>query len=148
MIQFLKPMKYLSLTIPGLNQPIQAPGGIPQGGFTDGSTTGNEIVGWALGLAFMAASIFALFMIVYGGVQWLISGGDKEKIAAARKRIIFAVIGLCVVLFSVFMINLVLYFLGAPLLTTTQEFSCQTLNQSQCEVTPECSYSGNSCSTR
>lgn len=33
-------------------------------------------------------------MFVWGAVDWILSGGDKEKIASARKRITTAIIGL------------------------------------------------------
>lgn len=112
MIQYLKPMKYLSLTIPGYGQ-IDAPAGIPTGGFTD-SATGNSIIGWGLQVAFVIAVILVLFLIIYGGIQWMTSGGDKEKISAARNRIIYAIIGLVIIFLSVFLINIVLYLFGAP----------------------------------
>ncbi len=50
-------------------------------------------------LFYMVASIVFIFMLLWGAWDWITSGGDKEKVAAARNRIIHAIIGL--VLFSI-----------------------------------------------
>jgi hypothetical protein len=42
-------------------------------------------------------------MILWGAVDWILSGGDKEKVSNARKRITQAIIGL-VILSLVFVI--------------------------------------------
>lgn len=49
---------------------------------------------------FAIGAIGFTIMIVWGGVSWIISGGDKEKVANARKRIITAVTGLVVLSLS------------------------------------------------
>jgi len=40
------------------------------------------------------AGILAVFMIMYGGMQWIFSGGNPSKITAAKETIFGAVIGL------------------------------------------------------
>lgn len=40
------------------------------------------------------AGILAVFMITFGGVQWLFSGGNATKISAAKESIVGAIIGL------------------------------------------------------
>ena len=45
-------------------------------------------------LFFSIGGIGFTIMILWGGVNWILSGGDKEKIASARKRITTAIIGL------------------------------------------------------
>ncbi len=40
-----------------------------------------------------------LLMIVYAGFQWMTAGGSEEKIAAARKTLVNAIVGL-VIIFS------------------------------------------------
>lgn len=44
-----------------------------------------------------SAGIIAFFMLLWGGVQWILSGGDKEGVEKARKRITGALIGLAIV---------------------------------------------------
>ncbi|MBI2442554.1 MAG: hypothetical protein HYV40_01440 [Candidatus Levybacteria bacterium] len=58
--------------------------------------------------------ILALFYLIYGGIQWITSSGDKQKVAAARNRMIYAIIGLVIIFLSIFLVNLVLYIFGAP----------------------------------
>lgn len=47
-------------------------------------------------LIFYVAAIVFLFMLVIGAFQWVISGGNKESIDSARKRITNAIIGLVI----------------------------------------------------
>ncbi len=54
-----------------------------------GSITQNLIV-----LFFTVGGISFVIMFLWGAVNWIISGGDKEKVASARKRITTAIIGL------------------------------------------------------
>ncbi len=62
-------------------------------------TLGN-ILGWALRLVFVGAGLFVLYHLIFGALEWIQSGGDKEKVEKARKRITTAVTGL-VILFVV-----------------------------------------------
>lgn len=45
-------------------------------------------------LLFTVGALGFIIMFVWGTVDWILSGGDKEKIAGARKRIITAITGL------------------------------------------------------
>lgn len=45
-------------------------------------------------LFYMVAAIVLIFMILWGAFEWMTSGGDKEKVASARSRIISAIIGM------------------------------------------------------
>jgi len=48
----------------------------------------------------IAAILLFLFLLIFGGIQWAISGDDKEKKGAAQGRITSALIGLLVVLLA------------------------------------------------
>lgn len=50
-------------------------------------------------LFYSIAGVVLIFMLIWGAFEWLTSGGDKEKISSAQKRIISAIIG--VLLFAV-----------------------------------------------
>lgn len=50
-------------------------------------------------LIYIAAAIILIFMLLWGAWDWLTSGGDKEKLEAARNKLIHAIIG--IVLFAV-----------------------------------------------
>ncbi len=56
---------------------------------------------------FAVGGIGFTLMILWGSVDWILSGGDKEKIAGARKRIVTAITGL-VLLSLTFVISVVL----------------------------------------
>lgn len=77
------------------------------GGETVGpSTIGNYIKAiytYAIG----AVGILAAFFIVIGGVQWIISAGNPEKINEAKSRIIASLSGLVLVLCSFLLLNLI-----------------------------------------
>ncbi len=45
-------------------------------------------------LIYEIAAILVVFMLLWGGLEWILSGGDKEKVGEARKRIVNALIGL------------------------------------------------------
>ena len=50
-------------------------------------------------VSFLLLSAFALafFYLIFGGISWLTSGGDKANIEAARNKILAAIIGLIIV---------------------------------------------------
>ncbi len=55
-------------------------------------------------LAFLAGSIIFLFMLLWGAIEYVTAGGEKEKVGNAYKRLTAAFTGL-IILFSVFMIS-------------------------------------------
>ena len=66
-------------------------------------------------LGLTIGAIAFLFMLIWGGVEWITSGGDKVRNEAARQRVTNALTGI-VILFSVFAIlNLVECFFGIGL---------------------------------
>jgi TRAP-type C4-dicarboxylate transport system permease small subunit len=71
----------------------------------------------AINLAFVAAAVIFLFMLIFGAIQWISSGGDKQALESARGRITSALIGI-VILFALFAIlNLISnFFGGVPIL--------------------------------
>ena len=51
-------------------------------------------------------------MLVWGGIQWIMSGGDKAKTEEARNRITAALVGLAIVASAWAIMKLVEYFFG------------------------------------
>lgn len=99
--------KLLTLSINGSN--ISAPGGVPTGGFSD---KGINVIQAALSLMLGVGMILTLVFVILAGIQWAISGGDKQKIASARKRLIFAIVGMLVIVSAFFIVNLVTFILS------------------------------------
>jgi len=58
------------------------------------------------------AVIIALLYLLYGGIKWIISRGDKTEVEGARNHITAAVVGLIVVFLSIFIIFIVLQLFG------------------------------------
>jgi hypothetical protein len=50
-----------------------------------------------LTLGLVVASIITFFILLTGGIKWITSGGDKEKLDQARGTITSAIIGLVIV---------------------------------------------------
>lgn len=58
-------------------------------------------------LIFVISGIVFVFMILVSAFQWIISGGDKEKLAAARGRLINAIIGIALLALAFLIIGVV-----------------------------------------
>jgi hypothetical protein len=57
-------------------------------------------------ILFIVAALGVVVMVVWGGLDWVLSGGDKEKVASARKKITTAFVGLAILSLSYFFISL------------------------------------------
>src|SRR5579859_7308942 len=58
-------------------------------------------------LIILFAIFGSLFFLLWGGIRWIISGGDKGKIEQARSTILPAIIGLIIALAAFFIINII-----------------------------------------
>ena len=75
------------------------------GNFASGDTS---IVRRAINLMLYGVGILSVVMLIWGGVRYVISGGNKESITAAKNTILYAIIGLLVALFAYAIINFVI----------------------------------------
>lgn len=57
-------------------------------------------------LLFLVGAV-ALILIMVSGVKFLFSGGDAKQVEGARNTMTYAIIGLVIVLFSFFIINII-----------------------------------------
>lgn len=80
-----------------------------------GYTCIGHLVSNAVAAAFIVSGIAFFGLFVWGGVDWLMSGGDKGKIEQAQKRISAALIGLAIVASSYAVYTIVLTFFGINL---------------------------------
>lgn len=60
----------------------------------------------------IVAGIASFAYMVYGGIQWVSSGGEKDKIEGARNKITQAIVGLGIVASAWAIYKLVDYFFG------------------------------------
>jgi Sec-independent protein secretion pathway component TatC len=74
----------------------------------------SSVLGSVINFAFVVAVVLALGFLVYAGIRYITSGGDKEGVASARSMIIASIVGLLIIVLSYFILNFVLIFLGIP----------------------------------
>ncbi len=99
-------MDKLALVLPG-GQSVRPVAGMP-----DGTGFFQKVVTFGLTTLLIIVVIAALIFLIWGGIAWITSQGDKGKVEAARKRILFSIIGLIVAFASFFIIRAVGTFFG------------------------------------
>jgi hypothetical protein len=87
-------MTFLSTVLAQESVAVTA-GGQFAGTITDFSLT--EIISWAVTVILVVAGLIFFFMLVVGGLRWILSGGDKAATESARGQITAALIGLVIV---------------------------------------------------
>ena len=53
------------------------------------------------------AGIIAVVMLIFGGIRFMVSRGDKDKVQKAKNTVIYAIIGLVLVIFSYAIVNFI-----------------------------------------
>ena len=85
-----------------------------------GTGEGNVIIGdffsRAIKITMIIAVLVVFFNLVWGGFQWITSGGEKSGVEAAKHRITNAIIGLVIVASVWAIIVLIGKFLGITIL--------------------------------
>lgn len=71
----------------------------------------------AIGLLFVFGGIAFFFMLVWGAVSWILSGGDKAHLESAKGRITNAIIGLVLLIASIAIVKLIEAFFGIDILS-------------------------------
>ena len=61
------------------------------------SYTPSQFIRTLLNLLLGVAGVISFVMLLWGGLQWILAGGDKEGTEKARKKITAALIGLAIV---------------------------------------------------
>lgn len=85
-------------------------------------------------LLFVIGIVIAVAFLIYGGIRWVLSGGDKTKVEAARGHIVASIIGLVIIAAAFLIFSLVFQILGVrnPLtgglcIPTLQDPFCRTV---------------------
>src|SRR3989344_5902717 len=99
--------------IPGsTSSPLPVPSGIPKelsGGL---KSSGAKLIQTGYQYIFLTAIVLAVLFIIYSGIQMIQSGGDSQKLAEARSRLIYALIGLGIVILAFVIISGVITAVG------------------------------------
>jgi len=74
----------------------------------------GTLIGNFIGVAIIVAALMTLIYLIWGGFEWISSGGDKAGLEKARSRITNAFIGLVLVILAWAIISLAGKFLGFP----------------------------------
>lgn len=77
-----------------------------------GYTCIGHLVSNLVAAGFIVSGVVTFLYLVWGGVDYLLSGGDKTRIDGAQKRISSAVIGLAIVASSWAIYQIILVFFG------------------------------------
>lgn len=85
----------------GFGSPADRPDPIPGGDLRSLILT---IVNWFLGFL----GLIAVIMVIYGGVTYVVSAGSDEAVGKAKKIIMYALIGIVIILLSFVLVNAVL----------------------------------------
>lgn len=104
-------MKLLSLSINGPDGSpitINGVGGIPTGGIDSLS----KILQLGYSLAIIIGILFCLYVLIMSGRQYVMSGGDKQKMEKIRNRLSYAIVGLVIIFLSYFIISVLTNFFG------------------------------------
>ena len=96
-------MKLLAATTQDLFGTIAPPPGSP-GSTSDPIAGITKLFGVALQVILLIAALLLLIYLLWGALDWITSGGEKEKILKAQNKIVNAVIGMIFVIavFTVF----------------------------------------------
>jgi hypothetical protein len=76
------------------------------------ATDFGRLINAVLSFVMVIAALLVFLYLIWGGIEWITSGGDKGKTESARNKITSAVIGLIVVAASYAILTLALNFLG------------------------------------
>jgi hypothetical protein len=72
----------------------------------------GALVNSVLSIVMVIAALLVFFYLIWGGIEWITSGGDKGQTEKARNKITAAVIGLIILAASFAVLNLALNFIG------------------------------------
>ncbi len=83
------------------------------------------LISGLLNFVMVIAALLVFMYLIFGGIEWITSGGDKGKTESARNKITAAVVGLIVLAASYAILLLVLNFIGFSSLNEVfdQDFS-------------------------
>ncbi len=88
---------------------IFATGGDPAANF-------EKLISTIIAVMTVVAGIWFIFTLFIGAIGWITAGGDKGAVETAKKRISNGLIGLVIVVISVFIVSLVGQILGFDIL--------------------------------
>lgn len=115
----LTTVSYLGITSSAFAQASVNPCANVQSGFGNlcnlNANNLGGLVGAAVTFILIVVVLIALFYLIWGGIRWVTSGGEKSKVTEARQHILAAIIGLVIAFLAFFILSLALSFFGLSL---------------------------------
>ena len=94
--------------------PLKGVGPLGNFGAEEAPNLFERIISGIIGIMTVVAGIWFIFTFLVAGIEWLSSGGDKNKLASAQGKITQSVIGLVIIIAAIFFIQLIGTLLGLP----------------------------------
>ncbi|MEK7450454.1 MAG: hypothetical protein AAB662_00780 [Patescibacteria group bacterium] len=101
-------MKLAQFSLPGYEN-IQVPTEIQN---LSGGTYGSSLITTVLAILFVFGIALTIILLIYSGIQWVMSEGDKQKIQAARSRLIFTIVGFLIIAGGFAIVSAIITLLG------------------------------------
>lgn len=113
-MQYKKYISQVGISAGGVT--FEAPGGLSKVTPDKAGYLGSNIVKFGITSLLILALLLSLFFLIWGGITWIMSGGDKAGVEAARNKIIYAIVGLVLVFLSFFIISVIGQMFGVTLI--------------------------------
>jgi len=107
--------KLAQFSVPGGStgpQSLAAPSGVPEGLRGGLETSGTAFFQTVVNNLIIIGSFLALVMVIISGTQYIMSRGEPEKLASAKRRFLFAIVGLVVMLGAFFIVRVIVFITG------------------------------------
>lgn len=103
----------LALAVPAFAQNVNpCPTGLGGNICALSSNDFGPVISKTIQILVVVAVIIAVLILIWGGIRWITSGGDKAKVESARSTIIGGIIGLVLVFLAYFIISVVANLFG------------------------------------
>lgn len=73
----------------------------------------NGVINQFTNIVLYIVGFISVVMLIWGGIRYIISGGDNKKITDAKNTILYALLGLVIAFFAYAIVNFVLNAIGA-----------------------------------
>ena len=75
----------------------------------------NKLISLGISVGFLVASVVFVYMFIMGGIRWITSEGDKNKVETARNQITHALVGLLLTFLLFVILGIIEQFFGISL---------------------------------
>ncbi len=82
-----------------------------------GSIFLGQVVPKLVGILFVIGALAFFFMLIWGAISWILSGGDKAHLESAKGRITSAIVGMVLLIGSFAIVKLIEAFFGIDILS-------------------------------